>query len=299
MNVRNLFRFSFLNLGGFILAIGFCLYLSSCKPEKKLVGVKGNTSPVDGTGAPINKENYITRVYISLLGRKPTPTESASALGILSTFSRPQITTLLNDLLNRPEYPLRAYDQARVDYLQNLDTADIRSQINLYESQLPLIQDSFQIDFIRKELVYLYQLDSVIPDLQAGKLTREQMHMRCIRNYFYDQINMGTANFVISSFQNFLFRYPTESELSSAITMVDGGSGVLFLTGGNSKADYLSIFFSSLPYAEGQVRDAFKRYLFRESTTAELSSLSVKLQQDQDYRALQRNLLSSDEYVYP
>jgi hypothetical protein len=194
---------------------------------------------------------------------------------------------------------LRAYDQARVDYLQNLDTADIRSQINLYESQLPLIQDSFQIDFIRKELVYLYQLDSVIPDLQAGKLTREQMHMRCIRNYFYDQINMGTANFVISSFQNFLFRYPTESELSSAITMVDGGSGVLFLTGGNSKADYLSIFFSSLPYAEGQVRDAFKRYLFREPTTAELSSLSVKLQQDQDYRALQRNLLSSDEYVYP
>ena len=55
----------------------------------------------------------------------------------------------------------------------------------------------------------------------------------------YDEINMGTENFVVSIFQNFFHRYPTAAELYSASNMVDGNQSTIFNTNGSSKKDFI------------------------------------------------------------
>lgn len=274
-------------------------FLISCTRTETLV-VGNNSAPPDNTPKSFNREAYINRVYISLIGRKPSFTEKASAEAMvpLTAPTPAQLEALLETVFLNPGYLSRAYDNIRIDALNNLDTAEITNMLSTFDQILNSTSDPFIIDQINREKLKLQEMLTIPADLANATLDRRGLHRRCINNWFYDQINMGTANFVISSFQNFLYRYPTESELSNGISMVDGFSGALFLNSGNSKTDYLTIFFNSLNYAEGQVKDAYRRYLFRDPTALELSSRSVELHSDWNYNRLVKQILSSNEYAY-
>ncbi|MDZ7847129.1 MAG: hypothetical protein U5L96_10360 [Owenweeksia sp.] len=65
--------------------------------------------------------------------------------------------------------------------------------------------------------------------LDSNLIDHIELHRRIIDNPYYDDINMGTENFVVATYQNFLFRYPTGVELEEAKKMVDGFPGSLFL----------------------------------------------------------------------
>ena len=107
---------------------------------------------------------------------------------------------------------------------------------------------------------------------------------------------MGTENFVVSTFQNFLFRYPSDAELLNGKTMVDGDNAILFLVIGKSKTDYLNIFFTSDDYYEGQVRNAFRKYLFREPSPAEIALYADVYKTGDNYSLLQKEIFALDEY---
>lgn len=107
---------------------------------------------------------------------------------------------------------------------------------------------------------------------------------------------MGSENFVVSVFDHFLYRYPTQFALDASKRMVEGFQDVLFLQNGSNKEDFLDIFFNSDAYAEGQVRYVYLNYLFREPTTAELQSEKARYPLDYDFKALQARVLTSDEY---
>ena len=109
---------------------------------------------------------------------------------------------------------------------------------------------------------------------------------------------MGTENFVVATFQNFLFRYPTNVELDNAKTMVDGLPASLFLLSGNSKADFIDIFFDSDDYFEGQVISLYHKYLFRDPDTEEMYRLTTEYFQSHNYQDLQLSILTSDEYFF-
>jgi len=123
------------------------------------------------------------------------------------------------------------------------------------------------------------------------------MQKRCINNYIYDQINMGAANFVISSFLHFLNRAPTTNELTQGENMVNGQPGTLFLQVGQSKPDYLLIFFSSLNYYEGEAVLLYNKYLFRNPSSVEMSNAATKYQSTLDYIQMQKDILSTNEYI--
>jgi hypothetical protein len=108
---------------------------------------------------------------------------------------------------------------------------------------------------------------------------------------------MGTENFVVSCFQHFLSRYPTAHELEQSKKMVDGTPAVLFLQSGQSKKEFISIFFSSWDYYEGLVVNLYSRLLYRKPTSVEMGLATQKFQQSMDYEQMQKDILVTNEFA--
>jgi hypothetical protein len=182
-------------------------------------------------------------------------------------------------------------------YLRSTDSATIAGQIALFQYLITQPQYTSYVTQIQFEMARLDTLQNVINYMNAGQMDYKGMLKRVANNYFYDQINMGTENFVVSTYQNFLFRYPTASELSDAENMVNGLLSECFLHSGQSKEDYVRIFFNTADYYEGQVRFIFRQYLFREPTSAEMGYYSNIYQSSGDYKQLQLAVFSLDEFA--
>ena len=273
-------------------------FIYSCRKDKE-INIGDNVAPPDGTIPNVVKENYVNKAYISVLGRKPSTSELSSGEAILNqhNLSVADRNQLLDDIFAKPGYNQRLYDISVANLLNNLDTALITQYI--YVFQLLLTDTSYmsQWTVIQAEKTKLELLKAATADLNSGTITIIGLQKRCSNNYFYDQINMGTENFVVSMFQNFLYRYPTDNELSESSTMVDGFAGVVFLQTGTTKTDFINIFFGCNNYFEGQVRELYLRYLFREPTSVEESNLAASYKSSMNYKALQKAILSTDEYA--
>lgn len=281
---------------GFILL--FSLLISSCKKDKEIL-IEDNTAPPDNTVPNVVKENYVNKSYISVLGRKPTSAELSSGISILAqhNLSIDDRHQLLDEILAKPGYNQRLYDLSVATLLNNLDTSLITQDIYIFtllltDTAYQSVWPQLQIEKTKLEL-----LKASVADLNSGAINIIGLHKRCINNYFYDQLNMGTENFVISMFQNFLFRYPTDEELLHSKQIVDGFEDVIFLQTGYNKDDFINIFFGSNNYFEGQVRDLYLKYLFREPTSVEMSSKAMSYKSSLNYKALQKDILSTDEYA--
>jgi hypothetical protein len=132
--------------------------------------------------------------------------------------------------------------------------------------------------------------------LEDQTSTWEEMELAACNTYIYDDINMGTENFVVSVFQSLLNRYPTNQELESGKDMVNGRPSVLFLQQGSTKNDFLSIFFSARSYYEGQVTLLFQENIFRMPNTSELMEYTNFYIEKKNYETLLLEILSSSAY---
>jgi hypothetical protein len=283
----------------YFLALIFSLLFVGCKKDEQLIVIPGNQAPPDNTISSIVKENYINKVYISVLGRKPESNELSSGLTIINQHNLSEVdrAAFLDEVFAKPTYNQRLYEIASTKLLTSFDTAAINERIATYQF---LLTDSSYIsvwDIVNFEIARLQQVQNIPMDLNNGTLNAIGMDRRLINNVFYDDINMGTENFVVSSFQHFMDRYPTNSELDQASKMVNGLSSVLFFTQGNTKSQYMDIIFTTDNYFESEVRELYIRYLFREPTPAEMTTFAVQYKTDLDYKKLQKNILSLNEYV--
>ena len=270
----------------------------SCKKDKEVI-IEDNTHPPDATISNVVKENYVNKSYISVLGRKPSSTELSAGIAVLNqhNLSVADRNQVLGDIFAKPGYNQRLYDINIATLLNNLDTAQITTFIYVFQQLLldPLYAPQYPL--IQAEKTKLENLKKSVTDLNSGTISIIGLHKRCVNNYMYDQVNMGTENFVVSVFQNFLYRYPTEDELTQSKQIVDGFEGVVFLQTGTVKDDFINIFFGCNNYFEGQVRDLYLKYLFREPTSVEMSDKAQIYKNSLDYKALQKAILSTDEYA--
>ncbi len=282
----------------FVFLFILTVFASSCKKDKEII-IDGNTAPPDGTISNVVKENYVNKSYISVLGRKPSASELSAGISILNqnNLSVANRNQVLDDIFAKPGFNQRLYNLSISYLLNNLDTALITQYIAVFQGLLLDPQYAPQYAQIQAEKTKLELLKASVNDLNNGTLSIIGLHKRCINNYFYDQINMGTENFVISMFQNFMYRYPTQEELVQSKQIVDGFTGVLFLQTGTVKDDFITIFFNSNNYFEGQVRDLYLKYLFREPTSVEMSDAAKIYKNSLDYKALQKAILSTNEYA--
>lgn len=281
---------------GLVLII-FSSFFACKKYEIKDIDI--SKLPKDSTITEAAKENYINKLFILLLGRKADSTEFSQSLTLLnagntSLAAREQ---LFDYITIKPEYYINLYKIARKDLMDDTDTSLIRYDFNEYTSRL---QDINYIDSwpyyqeVVNENFLLLQIPSQLP---AGNINMIDVHKRCIDNLYYDEINMGTENFVVSMFQHFFLRYPTNAELASSKNMVDGTESVIFLQNGSSKSNFIQIFFNTGNYFEGQVRILYEKYLFRQPTASELSETTSQYQNHKDYKKLQKLILTKSEFL--
>lgn len=283
---------------GALLLLGLC-FLLACQPDGQLVIVPDNTAPPDLSVADVLQENYINKLYITLLGRKPTEIElfaakTKLAQGEVSAAARQEV---IDQIVGEPEYLRRAYDVARAEILLNLDTFEITQTIYFYTALLdsPAYEPFYGL--IEYEIARMQDLKEVPAALLNASISRIEMQRRMINNPFYDEINMGSQNFVLALFEYFLGRYPTESELNNSVAMVDGATVVVFGKEGYDKQDFITLFFDSDNYYEGQVINIYQDFLFRAPNSQEMSLQTIAYRQDQNYENLLKRILSTDEYL--
>ncbi|MEL7530994.1 MAG: hypothetical protein AAFN10_06790 [Bacteroidota bacterium] len=274
-------------------------FLIACTPEGELVIVPDNTAPPDLSVPEVLQENYVNKLYITLLGRKPTDIElfaakTKLAQGAVSEAARQEV---IEQIVSQEEYLQRTYELAKAEILLNLDTFEITQNIYFYTALLdsPAYEPFYGL--IEFEISRMQDLKDVPSALLNASLTRIEMQRRMVNNLFYDQINMGSQNFVLAMFEYFLGRYPTEAELANSTAMVDGGTVIVFGKEGYDKQDFLDLFFDSDDYYEGQVINIYQDFLFREPNSQEMSQETVAYRQDQNYENLLKRILSTDEYL--
>jgi len=288
-----------LHLQSLLLQLSVVLFLFASCTKKEDVQVKNNEAPPDSTVNDVILTNYINRVYISVLGREPDATEKTNGFNILrqNDISMDSRNRFLDSVFTKKEYFDHLYDLARIDLLNNQDTIYIRFYAYLFDSLSNLPAYAAYSQQLKIEVKRLDSLELVPHDLLNHIINVTGMNKRCVNNYFYDQINMGSENFVVSIFQHFLNRYPTTSELANGKLMVEGGVANLFLQSGQTRDDFLNIFFSSDDYYEGTIRLLYKRYLFRDPTSVEMNAATQSYKSSTDYIKSQKEILSTNEYI--
>lgn len=239
--------------------------------------------------------NFINKSSIYLFGRKPYAKEvnEARAFFRQEGFNQPGREAYLLKVSASNEYKLYLFQLARNDlmnFIFNPDTAEIQNTINVWTKMYPN-------EYGRKEIARLEKLKTISDDLLSGKLDNIGLQKRLVHNSYYDFINMGTENFVISMYNNFLDRSPTKYELAQGKMMVDSADAVFLGVHGHSKEDFIALFFDSYPYFEGQVRMLYKRYYFAEPAPEYLAALTLEYYRSRDLRKLQAKLLSRDEFI--
>jgi hypothetical protein len=273
------------------------LIISSCsKIEDVIVG--DNTMPPDNTIENTTIETYINKLYISTIGREPTESEFLSDFSILreADISQESRGVIIDGILNKDEYYNNLFKLECEHLLLGLDTADINQNILVINVLLTTAQ-GLELLYFEDALERMLKLQEVLPGLGDGTISNIEMHKRMVNNNMYDEINMGTENFVISMFQSFMQRYPTISELENGKLMVNDNNASLFFIPGNGKEDFINIFIESDEYFTGQTNILFNRYLFRDPTSEESVNYSLDYINSQDYKLLQRRILSTNEFI--
>jgi hypothetical protein len=282
----------------YFLAFIFILGLAACtKTETNIV--PNNVPPPDGTIDSATIVIYLNKTYINMLGRKPVGSEQSAAMVTLRAhnFSVADRQAFVQTLFSQPEYNRTLFINANNLYLNNADSLEVADQIYIFNYYISLPQYAAYAAQFAFEVRRLDTLQNAINWLNTGQMDYRAM-LRCLAdNYMYDQVNMGTQNFVTSTFQNFLLRYPTVSELTNAENMVNGTTAEVFLVVGQSKEDYINIFFNSDDYIQGQVQLMFQNYLFRKPTSAEFAFYANIYKSTNDYKQLQLAIFSLNEYA--
>ena len=288
-----------------LIALIPVLFLS-CKTEitqeiHKNIVVDGNQVPDYSGVSTLQVENYVNKLYIDLIGEEPTAAELDQKVALLknSDLSAESREIIIDELLASDKYYKQLFNQTSAVYLNGLLKNEISDQILnfAYIREQSLINGDTLVAFILEyEIGKLAELIRADQDLKDGLITRNEFYGRFCLNYFFDQINMGSENFVKATFENMLGRFPTESELSNGEEMVNGFGGQLLLQSGNSKPDFVRIVSNSQEFYNHWVDLNYSGLLGRSSTAAELEDAFLLLAID-DFAGVLISILKSDEYA--
>ena len=151
----------------FALALVF-----SCVKESKEV-IPNNVAPPDYTVDRVIKENYINKLYISMLGREPNVDEFNSARNLLGEEVTLESRELLIESVQaKEEYCDNMFNIIRQDLINGVDTNQIREDyIDGFEEALENSDDPFEIQEIEGDLVKLYLLYNSADDLKNNTAT--------------------------------------------------------------------------------------------------------------------------------
>ncbi len=297
----------------FLLPIAFTIVLCCSCTEKETVYVNNHENVlVDGNMVPpysevttVQIQNYINKLYIDLLAREPDFIELDNTTTFLKNndLSPSARTQLVNNLLERDEYFDRLWEVYRRAYLNGATNQEIEVRLFLFTQEYEIVVQNPEPFAQALAAAYLLEIEKLelllaAPEAYAdGTITIDEYLQRIAYNNIYDQINMGAENMVLSCFENFLKRLPTEAERNAGVRMINGESSQLLLQDGNDKLEFVQIVTSTPEFYEGLSRDVYQQLLLRDPTSEEMSTITAQLTNDKDFEGIQLQIAISDEYA--
>jgi hypothetical protein len=117
-------------------------------------------------------------------------------------------------------------------------------------------------------------------------------------NSLYDDLNMGTFNFIYASFDQNFYRYPTDEEYNQLYAPIEyNGPGIFFQQNVSNKSEMLDVLIESTEFKEGLVRWFYRSYFIREPEAQELTDGIAYWSTQNDFNGFIQKILSDDEYA--
>lgn len=290
-----------------LLLLGLAFSMLSCQKEtteilRENVVVEGNQPPQHEAVATITIENYITKLHIDLIGLEPTEADLQQQVAFLknNNLSIAARSTIIEDLQDQRAYYQQFWNRTAADLLDGITDPEIQDQINtfLFIIQQSLANGDTLVAYsFEAEVEKLSDVLAATTDWQQETIDIRQFFQRFTLNYFYDQINMGSENFVIACFENLLGRLPTATELSNSVTMVDGFPSQVLRVDGNDKIEFTQILVNSGEFFERLVIRTYAQLLNRVPTAGELVQGIAEVSSSYSVKTLQLNILTSSTYA--
>lgn len=271
---------------------------SACKKTETEI-VPDNNVYTDPTISQVEYESYVNRCYIMVRGREPDSSEMLNSLTVLqqNNFNAADRKIFLDTLFNSDEYRWQTFNSWRIQVLNNSDSTEWRMWLNLFVQYSTDPDHQFEWPVLQAEIIRMNALINAPYQYVNKQISVREMQRILANNFIYDQLNMGSVNFVNSIFSNYLNRYPTQAELQDAVSMVDGSNAAFFLHSGSSKDDFLNILFASGDYEEAAVIHLYQRYLNNNGNPVDVSKAALKFHNTGDYEQIQKDILVTDAFA--
>ncbi len=297
---------------GLLIAIAI-IFLGACKkPEQEIIS--GNTIPTY-TGTPtLLVENYVNRLFIDLIGREPTDAEMQTCVSelenaSLSQQSRIQLVQRLMfstqfipaDTSYAHAYYQKYYTDNKARFLEGVAENDLTLEYTVFRNNA--VMDSLNGNLLAYEIQMaeaqkVWNVIQSKKQLRLGEIDCVEMCRRMSFNSIYDDLNMGSFNYINSCFDHLLFRYPTTAEFVMSEPAVESSlSGQLFGITISNKLEFLNALLLSQEYYEGMIRWVYLSLLSREPTSAEVYTLVQDVMISRDIKPIQQRILISAEYA--
>ncbi len=297
---------------------GLCLLwlvtiFAGCKDGQTIIVPDNNSPSYDGVPTII-VENYINRAYIDLLGREPLDEELNRDLASLRADelkepARRNFISLLQsnedfvegDSSYKHAYYQRFYELVKARMVEGVSDGEIGSQLGIY--RFAALSDSLNGNWVSYErnLNNMQKLQNVLDSrwqYREGLIPVNEMFARMLYNYFYDEINMNSINFIRACFNDLFFRYHTLAEFDQSFQIIEYGQpGQIFGESAVDKLGYIEILVNSREFHESMVRWAYKNLLAREPNSAETDAFMDDFYKDKDYQKIQLEIMVTDEYA--
>lgn len=292
--------------------LAVCLLLWSACTKKEIINstehinyvVDSNQVPHYQGVTTIQIENYVNRAYIDFLGREPSQNERQTAVDALKAggLSAAARRNMVQQLQTQPEY----YAQFGKIYMNalmgGLDSLRVQDEVDFLQFLVDNYTMAGQMQLAQLtayEKLKLERANSALYEYRTGQISINAYFARLIHNYIYDQINMGSENFVVACFEGLFHRLPTLQEKTAGVTMTNGFPAQLLLRDGTTKGDFVQIVTQVDAFYEGLSVYIYRQLLARSPSSVEMGAATTALKNDsKTYKDVQADVAASDEYFF-
>ncbi len=255
--------------------------------------------PSDPTVSLVQIRQYVQKVYLAVTGVLPSDSLMEAEISFLArnNCSSGDRSDLLNRLFYGNLYKSYQYTVKNDLLLGGITSSEINDIIADINTELNSPGNSIDTANLNRQLSAMELLKRAKQDYIDGTINLVEVQRRMTASIAFKYENGYSAAWIDAVFGLFLFRKPTLEEADQSGTMIEGFPAYLFLQTGSSEEDFITIFFGSRPFLEGQVRALFKEYLYREPGTSELLSYTNTFSAEKNHTTIMYQIFMSNEFL--
>lgn len=286
---------------------------AACEEPAEVIVIPENPLPPYSGVPELKIKSFVNRAYIDLIGREPLETELVRDFGLLERreLELTAIDTFLlrlqsdtssrsGDLPYRDAYSWQVYTRAKARMIDGEPDSEMEFDIRQLEQKYEkdsLLGDKLGMAFAIQEIQKLEDVLNAFEDFRNARIEVNEVYRRMLLNEVYDEINMGSFNFVNASFDDLFFRSPTSAEFEAAFDVVEfNKSREILGTNCQTKHGYAEVLTDSREFYEARIQGEFMSLLGRTATDEELLPLFTDFYQSHDFPRLQREIMKIPEY---